>query len=148
SSWASALALGTLLVSAAATPSYAALIDFEDLNDLDSVTTQYAGVTFSNAIALSAGISLNEVDFPPHSGSNVIVDAGAPMSLTFAGAVSAFNGYFTYAAPLTLTAYALDGTALGSTASASSTNVGTSPNELLSLSGLGSIYSILIAGDP
>ena len=45
----------------------ATVIDFESLTDSNSVTTQFAGVTFQNALVLTAGLSLNESEFPPQS---------------------------------------------------------------------------------
>jgi hypothetical protein len=55
-------------------PTRAALIDFESLALDEFVTDQFAaqGVLFGNAVTLVAGISLNEIDFPPTSGANVI----------------------------------------------------------------------------
>ena len=47
-------------------------ITFDTLNDGDLVTTQYSGVTFSNAQVLKSGFSLNDLDFPAHSGANAI----------------------------------------------------------------------------
>src|ERR1700687_5340814 len=38
------------------------VINFEGLSDRTAVTTQYAGLTFSNAIILTSGISLNEFE--------------------------------------------------------------------------------------
>src|SRR5580698_6525806 len=76
------------------------IIDFESLNDGDLVTNQYPGLTFSNTIVLSAGISLNEFEFPPHSGTNVVSDNGGPMTITFFPPIQSFSGYFTYSVPL------------------------------------------------
>jgi hypothetical protein len=45
----------------------ATTIDFEGFPDSTIVTTQYPGLTFSNTIILTSGISLNEFEFPPHS---------------------------------------------------------------------------------
>jgi hypothetical protein len=55
-------------------PANAALIDFESLGIDEFVTDQFAaqGILFGNAVTLVAGISLNEIDFPPSSGTNVI----------------------------------------------------------------------------
>ena len=52
-------------------PSYGATLDFESLSDGDAVTNQFIGegVTFSNASILTAGVSLNEFEFPPKSGN-------------------------------------------------------------------------------
>jgi hypothetical protein len=82
-------------------------IDFETLADGVAVTNQFAGagLTFSNAISLKAGISLNELEFPPHSGSVVVSDDGGPMTLLFSSPVTQVSAFFTYAMPLTLTAW-------------------------------------------
>ena len=54
-------------------------LDFESLADGEFVTSQFAadGITFSNAVTLVAGASLNEIDFPPSSGTHVISGLGA-----------------------------------------------------------------------
>lgn len=82
-----------------------AVIDFESLGDLESVTGQFPGLTFSSTISLTAGISLNEVDFPPHSGVVVVSDDGGPIQIVFASPVLSFSGYFTYVVPLTVEAF-------------------------------------------
>ena len=55
-------------------------IDFESLTELDSVSTQFLGLTFSNAAVLTAGSSLNEIELPPHSGLNAVFDDGGAAS--------------------------------------------------------------------
>src|SRR5438445_3289421 len=47
------------------------LTDFEGLVDGTSVGSLIPGLVFTNATVLTAGISLNDFDFPPHSGKNV-----------------------------------------------------------------------------
>jgi hypothetical protein len=66
-------------------PADAALIDFESLALDEIVTNQFAGqgVVFGNAVTLVAFITLNEFDFPPSSGTNVISGLG-PSPLTAA----------------------------------------------------------------
>ena len=54
----------TFALFASALPGLCTTLDFESLSDLESVTNQFSGVTFANAVALTAGISLNEFDFP------------------------------------------------------------------------------------
>lgn len=78
------------LLTFAAPAILANTIDFEGLPDSTNVTNQYSGVIFSNAIILTTGISLNEFEFPPHSGTNVASDNGGPLSITFASPVSNF----------------------------------------------------------
>jgi hypothetical protein len=127
-------------------------IDFEGFPDSTLLTTQYSGLVFSNAQILTAGISLNEFELPPHSGSNVVSDYTGPLAIVFANPVSAIGGYFTYAVPLTLTAYDSNAKVLGTVTSAFSNNFalsggpGSSPNELLQLSFSSGISELVIAG--
>jgi hypothetical protein len=130
------------------------VIDFDGLSDGDSVTTQFAGVTFSNAAVLTAGSSLNELEFPPHSGSNVVYDAGGPMTIVFADPVLSFGGYFTYAEPLSLDAFDDADDPVASATSAFGSNLalsgdpGSSPNEFLEVIFASGISSVTITGDP
>jgi hypothetical protein len=130
------------------------VLDFEGLPDSTILTTQYPGVTFTNAIILTAGISLNEFEFPPYSGVNVASDNTGPMTLTFASTIVSFAGYFTYAEPLTLDAFNATGALVGSATSAFSNNEalsgvpGSSPNEFIQVTFAGGISSVTITGDP
>ncbi|MCW5976490.1 MAG: PEP-CTERM sorting domain-containing protein [Bryobacteraceae bacterium] len=127
-------------------------ITFESLSDGDLVTTQVPGLTFSNTIALTAGISLNEFDFPPHSGKNVVSDEGGPISILFDTPVSSFSAYFTYLVPLSLEAFDLTGssvdlaTSLFSQNDRSTGDPGSSPNELLRVVFAGGISRVVITG--
>lgn len=131
-------------------------IDFESLSDSEVVSTQYTelGVTFSNATALTAGISLNEFEFPPHSGSIIVFDDGGPMTLTFSIPMLDFEAYFTYAVPLILSFYDASNNMEDTIASAFSSNIalsgdpGSSPNELIEFAWASGISSIIIEGDP
>jgi len=129
-------------------------IDFEGFPDSTILTTQYPGVLFSNAIILTAGISLNEFEFPPRSGSNVASDNGAPMSIDFSTPVSSFSGYFTYGEVITLNAYNAASVQVATATSAFSDNellsgdIGSIPNEFLQVDFLGGISEVTITGDP
>jgi len=128
-------------------------INFEDLSDSTLVGSSYAssGVIFINAIIATAGASLNEFEFPPHSGSNVVFDAGGPITLTFLTPVSSFSGFFTYASPLTLNGLGSSNQSLVSASSLFSTNSvssGNQSNELIQLNFPGGIVSVTIMGDP
>jgi hypothetical protein len=131
-----------------------ALLNFEGFPDGTILTTQYSGVTFANATVISAGISLNESEFPPHSGDNVAFDDGGPISIFFTTAVLSFGGYFTYLEPLTLAAFDATSTEVALATSAFSTNdalfgdPGSSPNEFLQVSFPDGISSVTITGDP
>jgi len=132
----------------------AVVLDFEGQQDSTVLTNQYPGFSFVNAIILKSGISLNEFEFPPHSGANVVSDNGGPMTITFNPAVQSFSGYFTYSEPLTVAAFdsahSLVATATShfSNNEALSGDQGSSPNEVLSVSSNGGISSITITGDP
>lgn len=130
------------------------VINFEDLSDLDTVGSHYQGVTFTNAVVLTAGASLNEFDFPPHSGINAIFDQSGLITISFQDAVSSISGYFTHTLPLSMEAYDSNNQLLGSTNSfflnntALNGDAGSSPNELMSLSfsNLG-ISKVIILGE-
>jgi hypothetical protein len=129
-------------------------INFEGLADGTSITTQYAGLEFSRATVLSAGVSLNEFEFPPNSGINVAFDDGGPMSIKFATPIINFSAFFTYAEPLTLTGFDAFNNVVGTTFSqfgsnaALSGDAGSGPNEMLSLDFAGGISAVTIEGDP
>lgn len=132
----------------------AGVIDFESLSDLESVTNQFSGLTFTNTTVLTAGVSVNELELPPNSGIHEVFDDGGPISIAFSGPVSSFGGYFTYLEPITLTAFDSASNPVSSAASAYSTNdalfgdSGSSPNEFLQVTFAGGISSVVIAGDP
>jgi hypothetical protein len=128
------------------------VIQFEGLGDATPLINQYAGlgVSFANATILTAGMSLNEFDFPPKSGSNVASDDGGPMVLTFSTSASFVGGYFTYGEPLTLQAFDSSNNLVASAFSVFSANFvssGNPPNEFLSLSAP-NIARVTITGDP
>jgi hypothetical protein len=139
-----------------AIPSHAYLINFESVSDNIgigvSVTNQFSslGITFDNATALTAGISLNEIDFPPLSGATVVSNlANGIMSLIFTVPVSDAVGYFTYDTPdggLLISAYDAFGSLLGTVNSLFNNNtadsfgdIGSTSNESLHVFGLGPI---------
>lgn len=143
------LVLG-LLISG---PAHAITIDFEALTELDSVTTQFSGLTFTNATVLTSGSTLNEFEFPPSSGLNVVFDDGGAMQIDFATAALTVSGRFTYSEALTLTAYdsllspvATVNSLFGSNLVLSG-EAGSSANELLALNYAGGISRLLITGN-
>ena len=139
-----------LLLSASKAASAAPInIDFESFADFESLAAQVPGVVFSNATVLTAGLSLNDFDFPPHSGDKLAFDDGGPMALTFANPIASFSAYFTYTTPLTLVAYDATNAVISSVTSLLSANyasTGEAPNELFTLSSLAGIASITITG--
>jgi len=148
-----ALTLAFVLLLGATTRANATTVDFEGLPDGAVLTTQVPGLTFSNTIVLSAGLSLNDFEFPPHSGVNVASDAGGPISIAFAVPVASVGGAFTYTTQLTLTGFDGADQLIGQTSSLFSNNlalsgaVGSSPNEWLQIAFAGGISRLVISGD-
>lgn len=68
---------------------HAALVDFESFNDGDLIVSEVPGVVVSGGTVLSAGIGLNELDFPPSSGFNVLAALSGPLTFNFGVAVTA-----------------------------------------------------------
>jgi hypothetical protein len=115
------------------------VLDFESFSDSTPLTNQYSslGLTFSNATVISAGISLNEFDFPPYSGTNVAFDEGGPINLSLEFPATFVGAYFTYLQPLTIDAFNSGGQLVASAISIYSANdvsSGNPPNEFLSVS--------------
>jgi hypothetical protein len=113
-------------------------IDFEGVLDSTPAGVLYAGqgVTFSSGLVLVSGASggsLNEFDYPPMvPGQAVFVNDADTTQLTFSQPLQSFSGYFTYGGPLVLNFYGAGNTLLTVSTSAFATNVGNSPNELIS----------------
>jgi hypothetical protein len=128
------------------------VIDFESLDDSVFVGGSILGLTFSNATVLTAGISLNEFDLPPNSGSNVIFDDGGGIRIDFASPVFSVGGYFNYYAPVTLRAFDAANNLLESVSTLFSINAvglgdpGSLSNELLQLTVGGAAY-LTLTGD-
>lgn len=132
----------------------AGVVDFEAFPDLTPITNQIPGLQFTNATAINSFGSLDDAEFPPHSGISVVFDDGGPMSILFSQPVSTVSAFFTYGAQLTFTAFDSGNAQVGSVLSAFNNNEaisgdpGSSPNENLSLSDVLGISKILITGDP
>jgi Subtilase family len=129
-------------------------LNFEGFPDSTILTTQYSGLTFTNAIILTSGISLDEFEFPPHSGVNVVSDNNGPMTIDFSSPITTFSGYFTYLEPLSLDAFNASSSLIASASSEFSNNealsgdLGSSPSEFIKLGFAAGISSITITGDP
>lgn len=69
-------------------------ISFETLSDGTFVESAFPGLTFTNALVLTAEVSFNEEELPPKSGVNVASDAGGQMQIEFATPVASVGGFF------------------------------------------------------
>ena len=143
-----------VLILIAATPASGALItiDFEGLADSTNVGSFYSGqgATFTGALVLSSGISLDEAEFPPRSGVNVAFDATGPIRIDFGSLVGSFSAYFTYAIQLRLAAFNNANLQVGSATSLFSSNFvssGNAPNELMQIVFSTGIDHVLISGN-
>lgn len=149
------LSVAVMVVAISALPHLALaaplVVDFDALSDGETVAGQFAGLTFSNATAVTAGLSLNEFEFPPSSGSNVVFDDGGPIRIDFSSPTTSVGGFFTYTVPLTLSAFDASDNLLGSVSSSYSSNLalsgdlGSLPNEWLVLSALNISYVVVSA---
>ena len=160
--WLSTVLLSTALLAlgVAGRNANATTIDFEDFPDSTILTNQYPGLTFSNTIILTSGISLNEFELPPHSGENVASDNNGPITIDFSTPITSFGGYFTYFEPLTLEGFSSSDAEVATAVSAFSNNLaclagapcsgdpGSSPNEFIDLTFSGGMSSVTITGDP
>jgi hypothetical protein len=80
-------------------------IGFDDLSEGTIVTNQYASsdvAVSGDPWVLTAGSLLDEIDFPPHSGTNVIADVNGPVTFSFAQPASSAGAWFTYTQELTV----------------------------------------------
>ncbi len=146
--------LPVLLLLCSASLAKADTVTFEGLSDGTVVTNELANLVFVNAVVASAGVSLNEFEFPPRSGSNIVFDNGGPLSISFLVPVTGVSGYFTYTTQITLTAFDSSNNVIGALTSAFNNNLalsgdpGSQPNEFLSFSMLLGVSRITISGAP
>ncbi len=139
---------GALSAAEAAPVTY----DFEQFSDSNTLTGQISGLSFVNAMVLTSGVSLNDFEFPPASGANVLIDDGGPMEILFSSPVFSVGAAFTYSTSLSFSIFDAANGLLGTVNSTFSDNralSGTGPvNEVLSLSNFsGAISRIVISGD-
>jgi hypothetical protein len=145
-----------LVLALAFSAAQASVVTFEEIIDGTPVRDFYlsSSVRFELATAISAGLSLNELEFPPHAGNSVAYDNTGPIIIRFTVPVSSAYGYFTYQAQLNLLAFDVAGALLQTSSSSYSNNTaisgvaGSAPNEQLGFV-LGSplISRIEIRGD-
>lgn len=116
-------------------------INFDNLSDLTVVTNQYSnlGVTFTGAVILTCGQSLNCPQFPPFSFPNVIYDGingiiTATFDLNIAGNITQVTARVTGNRNITMTAFDASGNVLATAETGGPNYVGVgSPNMLLTV---------------
>lgn len=148
---AAALLLG-LSFQAAGAATWA--FDAEGAPDL-SLVQPVGPLSFENAQIFRSGLSLNEFEFPPRSGINVVVDDSSAIQVASTMAITEFSAYFTYLNPITISGFDDGGSLLGQVTSmytnntALSGDVGSVPNEFIKITfARTSAARLTIAGDP
>ena len=130
------------------------VITFEGLADGDVVTNQFSGqgVTFGGqTIALQAGLSLNDFDFPPKSGVNVVSSDLGQITAVFGAPQASVGAFFTHASPVTITAFDAQNVVVGTGSSGVIDNTissGNAPNEFIGTTSVTGITSVTITGAP
>jgi hypothetical protein len=145
-------ALGLLLLCLSSLPAQT-VQNFEGIADNTALTTQLTGLTFTGSSVYTSGISLNNAQYPPRSGVNVVTNTtGSSITITFATPIPSVSGYYTYSGGnLTVQAFSATSALLATATSAFANNtalsgaLGSSPNELITVSSPG-IASITITG--
>jgi hypothetical protein len=111
------LLISVAVIAASMLPliSCATTIDFEGLADSTLVGNSYSGlgIHFNHAVALVSGVSLNELDFPPHSGSVAVGDDGSPIFISFNSPVNQISAWFAHSEELTFTSFDKTGVPIG-----------------------------------
>lgn len=85
------LCLGLACNGAAAMP-----VHFEQFTDTFPLTNEVSGLTFSGGNVLTAGVSLNEFDYPPSSGSNVLAALLGSLTVNADTPFDQFSASFTF----------------------------------------------------
>jgi hypothetical protein len=89
------------------TRAQAAPISFEGFANFQELTTEIDGLTIINGMVMTADIGLNQYEFPPASGQNVLTNTllTSPLRIEFATPIAFFSGFFTHDSSLTISAF-------------------------------------------
>lgn len=98
------------------------VLNFESFGDGDIVGSSIADLSFSGDVIATAGLLLEEADFPPRSDVSVLVNVDSVIAVDFASPVFSVGAYVTHARPLVLAAYDQGSRLLGSVSTLFSTN--------------------------
>ena len=149
-----ALGLAVMTVSASAA---IVVYDFDGLafpgDPNNPLTTQIAGLTFTNTNIYKAGINLTEDEYPPKSGDMVVAGDNGEITIIFSTPVFSVSGYFTYDDRLLMRAYDSANVLLDTVRGNYESNLrlsgdaGSAPNDFLTyVSTSGPIARVAIAG--
>jgi len=135
--------LALICNGAAATP-----IDFEAFTDLFPLTNEISGFDFSGGTVLTAGVSLNEIDYPPSSGTNVLAAFSGSLTVTAVTPFNQFAANFTFDEPLNFSGFDDLGNLLFSFDSSIAYNLGSYTQIGYSEPGIASLVITSQSGDP
>lgn len=86
----------TLCLNLACKGAAAMPIDFEQFTDSFALTNELSGLSFSGGTVLTAGVGLNEFDYPPSSGSNVLTAFLGSLTVRADTPFNHFSANFTF----------------------------------------------------
>lgn len=158
---------GCLFLLSGVATAGATTINFEQYVDGTQITNQYPGVTFSNALELTANAvtgTLDPIAFPPHSGIGVVTnlapagtddplfgqpsDPNAMLGISFGDSQSAVSFYYAAQSDITVNLYDSSNSLVGSLTGAGGLTfpqgIPTGTSELLSINSLNAFSSLLI----
>jgi hypothetical protein len=143
--------LAVLLLSLNPLEAQVTIQNFDGFADNTALTNQIPGLTFTGGSVYTAGISLNDAQYPPHSGAGAVTNAATnSVTITFATPIPIVRGYYTYSGALTVQAFNASAVQVASATSLYSNNTalngaaGSTPNELITVYSAGGIASITI----
>lgn len=117
-------------------------LDFEAFTDNSPLTNEIIGLTFSGGTVLTAGVGLNEIDYPPKSGTNVLAALLGSLTINANDPFDQFSAYFTFDEQLMFSGFDIAGNLLFSFNSLINSNLGS--NSLIGFSAP-EISSLVIA---
>lgn len=159
--------VGYLLLISAGVTAWATTINFEQYADGTQIANQYPGVTFSNALELTANPvtgTLDPIAFPPHSGIGVVTniapagtddplfgqpnDPNAMLGAAFGSSQTAVSFYYAAQSDITVDIYdsskSLVGSLTGPGGLTFPEGIPTGTSELLSINSPDAFSSLLI----
>jgi len=137
-----------LLFASVAAP--ATVINFEGLSDSDMIG-RIGAAEFTDTYVASAGSSLNDLEFPPNSGINVVYNPDDMINVRFDDLMEKVGAFVTYTSPVFLQAFDDNGVLVTTVVSLYFANTaltgdpGAAPNEYLEVSALSGIRSVLFS---
>lgn len=123
-------------------------LDFEAFTDSFPLTNEITGLAFSGATVLTAGVGLNEIDYPPSSGINAVAALLGSLTISADDPFNQFSAYFTFDEQLTFSGFDVVGSLLLSFDSPTSSNLGSNSLIGFAAPGISSLVITTQGGTP